>query len=62
MLDTTEIVVLFSGGALLALVLWYFFGERAARLPRPARWALLLALLCLNLTYTRKYALGEWAY
>lgn len=27
-MDTTEILVVISGAALIALVLWYFFGER----------------------------------
>ncbi len=27
-MDTTEILVLISGGALILFVLWYFFGER----------------------------------
>jgi plastocyanin domain-containing protein len=30
MMDTTEILVLAGAGALIALVLWYFFGEREA--------------------------------
>jgi plastocyanin domain-containing protein len=30
MMDTTEILVLVGAGALIALVLWYFFGEREA--------------------------------
>jgi plastocyanin domain-containing protein len=29
-MDTTEIIVLIGAGALIALVLWYFFGEREA--------------------------------
>ena len=29
-MDTTEIVVIISGVALIAFVLWYFFGEREA--------------------------------
>ena len=29
-MDTTEILVLVGGAALIALVLWYFFGEREA--------------------------------
>jgi plastocyanin domain-containing protein len=27
-MDTTEIIVVFGGAGLIALVLWYFFGER----------------------------------
>jgi plastocyanin domain-containing protein len=27
-MDTTEILVVIGGGGLIALVLWYFFGER----------------------------------
>ncbi|HEY8560376.1 MAG TPA: cupredoxin domain-containing protein [Pyrinomonadaceae bacterium] len=27
-MDTTEILVIIGGGGLIALVLWYFFGER----------------------------------
>jgi plastocyanin domain-containing protein len=30
MMDTTEILVLATAGVLIALVLWYFFGEREA--------------------------------
>jgi plastocyanin domain-containing protein len=29
-MDTTEIFVVIGGGALIAFVLWYFFGEREA--------------------------------
>ena len=29
-MDTGEILVLIGAGALIALVLWYFFGEREA--------------------------------
>jgi len=29
-MDTTEIVVIIGGAALIALTLWYFFGEREA--------------------------------
>jgi hypothetical protein len=35
--------------------------DDARRLPAPARFVALAALVLLNLIYTRYYALGEWA-
>jgi hypothetical protein len=40
----------------------FLLGDRARRLPLTVRWALLGALIFLNLTCTRDYALGAWAY
>lgn len=40
----------------------FLLGDGARRLPAPARWPALAALVLLNLIYARYYALGEWAY
>jgi Gpi18-like mannosyltransferase len=51
----------FRYGAVLFPAL-FLLGDGARRLPAPARFAALAALVLLNLIYTRYYALGEWAY
>ena len=40
----------------------FILGDRARRLPPTVRWALLGALVYLNMACTRDYALGWWAY
>lgn len=40
----------------------FLLGDGVSRLPRPVRWIVFSLFLILNLTYTRNYPLGHWAY
>jgi hypothetical protein len=56
-----ELVNMFRFGSVL-FPAWFLVGDHVMRLPRPLCWAILIAVICLNLMHTRNYALGEWAY
>jgi Gpi18-like mannosyltransferase len=56
-----ELVNMFRFGSVL-FPAWFLAGDKVMRLPRPICWGILIAVICLNLIYTRNYALGEWAY